>query len=63
MNRDLAIYALKMTITVRSSRKGCIHQAECGREYCSHDYQETLRVNGYEASMRGKGKCHENAAV
>ena len=32
-------------------------------QYCSHDDQKILREHGFQASMRGKGNCYDNAAV
>jgi len=63
MKRDLAIRALKMAIAFRSPPKGCIHHTDRGSQYCSHDYQKILRLNGFKVSMSGKGNCYDNAAV
>ena len=63
MKRDLAIQALNMAIAFRSPPKGCIHHTDRGSQYCSHDYQKILRLNGFKVSMSGKGNCYDNAAV
>lgn len=63
MKRDLAIRALKMAIAFRAPPKGCIHHADRGSQYCSHDYQKILREHGFQVSMSGKGNCYDNAAV
>jgi len=63
MKRDLAIRALKMAIALRSPPKGCIFHSDRGSQYCSHDYQKTLREPGFKVSMSGKGNCYDNAAV
>ncbi|MEO9824529.1 MAG: IS3 family transposase [Paracoccaceae bacterium] len=63
MKRDLAIRALKMAVAFRQPPKGCIHHTDRGSQYCSHDYQKTLRQHGFRVSMSGKGNCYDNAAV
>ena len=63
MKRDLAIRALKMAIALRNPPKGCIHHADRGSQYCSHDYQKLLRQHGFKVSMSGKGNCYDNAVV
>ena len=63
MKKDLAIRALNMAIARRRPPKGCIHHADRGSQYCSHDYQKILRKHGLTASMSGKGNCYDNAAV
>lgn len=50
MKRDLAIRALKMAIAFRAPPKGCIHHADRGSQYCSHDYQKILRQHGFKVS-------------
>jgi putative transposase len=63
MKRDLAIRALKMAIAFRAPLEGCIHHTDRGGQYCSHDYRQILRKNGFKASMSEKGNCYDNAAV
>ena len=63
MKRDLAIRVLKIAIAFRAPPKGCIHHTDRGSQYCSHDYQKTLRQHDFEASMSGKGNCYDSAAV
>lgn len=63
LKRDLAIRALKMAIALRQPSKGCIHHTDRGSQYCSHDYQKTLREHGFQVSMSGTGNCYDNAAV
>ncbi len=62
MKRDLAIWAFKMAIAIRSPQKGCIHHTDRGSQYCSHDYQKILRQHGFRTSMSGKDNCYDNAA-
>lgn len=63
MKRDLASRALNMAIAFRSPPKGCINHTDRGSQYCSHDYQKILHLNGFRVSMSGKGNCYDNAAV
>ena len=63
MKRDLAIRALDMAVALRKPAKGCIHHSDRGSQYCSHDYQKSLRKHGFKASMSGKGNCYDNAAM
>ena len=63
MKRDLAIRALNMAIALRRPPKGCIHHTDRGSQYCSLDYQKTLRQNGFKVSMSGTGNSYHNAAV
>jgi putative transposase len=37
-----------------------LHSSHGSRsQYCSHDYQKILRLNGFKVSMSGKGNCYE----
>jgi putative transposase len=63
LKKDLAIRALKMAIARCQPLSGCIHHADRGSQYCSHDYQILLRQNDFKASMSGKGNCYDDAAV
>ena len=58
-----AIRELNMAIAFMAPPKGCIHHTDRGSQYCSHDYQKTLRQHGFKVSMSGKGNCFDNAAV
>ena len=63
MKRDLAIGVLRMAIIFRSPLRGGIFHSDRGSQYCSHDYQKTLREHGFKVPMCGKGNCYDNAAV
>lgn len=63
MKRDLGIWALKMSVALRSPPRFCIFHSDRGGQYCSHDYQKVLRAHGFKVSMRGKASCSDNAAV
>lgn len=59
----LAIRALKMAIAFRQPPKCCIQHTDRGSQYCSYDYQKTLRRHGFKVSMSEKSNCYDNAAV
>ncbi len=63
MKQDLVIRALNMAIAYRTPPKDCAHHTDRGSQYCSHDYQKSLRKRGFKVSMSGKGNCYDNAAV
>ena len=63
MKRDLAIRALQMAVALGQPPKGCIHHADRGSQYCSHDYQKLLRQHGFQVSLGDKGHCYDNSAV
>ena len=63
MKRDLAIRALNMAIALRAPLRGCIFHSDRASQYCSHDCEKVLCEHGLKASMSGKGKCCDNAAV
>jgi transposase InsO family protein len=44
-----------------SQRSGAY--SDRGSQYCSHDYQKTLREHGMQSSISSKGNCYINAAV
>jgi transposase InsO family protein len=63
LKSDLAVHALVMAIALRRPPNGCIHHADRGSQYCSHNNQKLLIQHGLRTSMSGKGNCHNNAAV
>ena len=76
MNRDLAIRALDMAVTLRKPPRGCTHHTDRGSQYCSNEYQRRLSKYEFKVSplmvgkqttagqrMSGKGNCYDNAAV
>ena len=63
LKRDLPIEALKRAIALRQPPPGVIHHSDRGSQYCSNDYRKLLKDHGFLASMSGKGKCYDNAAV
>jgi putative transposase len=63
LHRKLAIAALQTALTMRRPPEGLIHHSDRGSQYCSVDYQATLRRHGIRISMSGKGNCYDNAMV
>ena len=63
LHRRLAIAALQTALTMRPPPEGLIHHSDRGSQYCSVDYQATLRRHGIRISMSGKGNCYDNAMV
>jgi putative transposase len=42
LERDLAISALDIAVTLRQPPEGCIHHTDRGSRHCSHDDQKRL---------------------
>ena len=63
LHRKLAIAALQTALTMRRPPEGLIHHSDRSSQYCSVDYQATLRRHGIRISMSGKGNCYDNAMV
>lgn len=63
LKTDLAITALNRALALRGPVPGVIHHSDRGSQYCAHDYQKKLKVNGLIPSMSGKGNCYDNAVA
>jgi putative transposase len=63
LKKDLAMTALRQAIVMRQPPLGTIHHSDRGSQYCSQDYQQMLRENGFMISMSGRGNCYDNAMV
>ncbi|MFZ1067501.1 MAG: IS3 family transposase [Pseudolabrys sp.] len=63
LHRDLALSALRKSLTMRRPAAGLVHHSDRGSQYCSIDYQAELRKHGIMISMSGKGNCYDNAMV
>ena len=63
LHRSLANAALQTALTMRRPPEGLIHHSDRGSQYCSVDYQATLRRHGIRISMSGKRNCYDNAMV
>jgi putative transposase len=63
LKKDLALRALRMALTTCQPSPGCIHHSDRGSQYCSIDYQATLRKHGMLISISGRGNSYDNAVV
>jgi putative transposase len=63
LHKELALRALRRALAVRRPATGLIHHSDRGSQYCSIEYQATLRKHGLLISMSGKGNCYDNSMV
>ena len=63
LHKELALAALRRALAVRRPATGLIHHSDRGSQYCSIEYQATLRKHGLLISMSGKGNCYANSMV
>ncbi len=63
MTTDLVVRALEQAVTTRRPAPGLIHHSDRGSQYCSHEYQASLRSCEMSVSMSRKGNCYDNAPV
>jgi len=63
MTTDLVVRALEQAASARRPAEGLIHHSDRGSQYCSHEYQASLRGHGMRASMSRKGNCYDNAPI
>ena len=63
LHKELALAALHRAPAVRRPATGLIHHSDRGSQYCSIEYQATLRKHGLLISMSGKGNCYDNSMV
>ena len=61
MQTSLVKDALLMACWRRNPGKGAIFHSDRGSQYCSHDFQATLKAWGIRSSMSRKGNCWDNA--
>jgi len=62
-DRHLVIRALNDAIAKGCGGQGCLLHSDRGATYCSEEYQELLRKNGFICSMSRKGDCWDNAPM
>ena len=53
--------ALRMATWRRRPESGLLFHTDRGSQYCSHAFQEMLRIYGMHSSMSRKGDCWDNA--
>ena len=63
MTSTLVMDALKMATARRKRPQGVMIHSDRGSQYCSHDYQELLKNNGFICSMSKRGDCYDNASI
>jgi putative transposase len=63
IDRYLALDALNMATVHRRPPPGLIHHTDRGIQYACPDYQQALKVNGFQPSMSRKGNCWDNAVA
>lgn len=61
MQASLVKDALTMAWFRRRPEAGLIFHSDRGSQYCSHEFQDTLRVWEMRSSMSRKGNCWDNA--
>jgi len=63
MTTDLVMCALEQAVAARRPGEGLMHHSDRGSQYCSHEYQASLRGYGMRVSMSRKGNCYDNAPI
>ena len=63
MTKKLVIDALQMAIWSRKPPHGLIIHSDRGSQYCSHEYQQILKLHALVCSMSKRGDCYDNAAM
>ena len=61
MKASDVVKALDMAVEQRNTSNKTIHHSDRGLQYCSSEYQETLKRNGLIASMTDGYDCYQNA--
>ena len=63
INKKIVIDSLLMGIWSRNPDLGLIFHTDQGSQYCSKDFQKTLKNNKMVSSMSRKGNCWDNAVA
>jgi len=63
MTKKLVMAALQDAINHTSDVNGCILHSDRGSQYCSKDYCQMAKQNGFTMSMSRKGNCWDNAPM
>jgi putative transposase len=58
---ELALAALRMAISQRKPKPGCIHHSDRGVQYLCAEYVALLEKHGFWISNSGKGNPYDNA--
>jgi putative transposase len=63
LTRNLISQSLFRAIETKRPSQGLLHHSDRGSQYCSHDFRNVLKQNGFIASMSRKGNCYDNAPM
>jgi putative transposase len=63
LTRNLISQSLFRAIETKRPSQGLLHHSDRGSQYCSHDFRNILKQNGFIASMSRKGNCYDNAPM
>ena len=63
MSRQLVCDALMMALARRGFPRQVLCHSDRGSQYCSDDYQKTLKAYGLICSMSRKANCWDNAVA
>ena len=63
MTKQLVMSALQDAMNHTSDVNGCILHSDRGSQYCSKDYCQMAKQNGFTMSMSRKGNCWDNAPM
>jgi putative transposase len=63
MTKELVLGALRQAKARRGNPKGVMAHSDRGSQYCSYDYQNELKKDGFICSMSRKGNCWDNAPM
>ena len=61
VTKKLVMTALQDAINRTGDVNGCILHSDRGSQYCSKDYCQMVKQNGFTMSMSRKGNCWDNA--
>ena len=63
MTKQLVVDALQEAVNNSGNVEGCILHSDRGSQYCSLQYQQMAKANGFVSSMSRKGNCWDNAPM
>ncbi|PCJ62332.1 MAG: hypothetical protein COA79_04510 [Planctomycetota bacterium] len=64
LHRKHGLKALQKAISNRQkNNQDIFHHSDCGAQYCSKDYTQLLRKNGFQISMTEEDHCYENSVA
>jgi len=63
LRAELVVRALGNALEHRRPCGPLLHHSDRGVQYACDDYQELLKLNGFDVSMSHKGDCYDNAVM